>query len=563
MRSRRAIVTLTATLLLGVPPAAWAGERFASPGGSGEACTKAVPCGIVAAIDKAAANDDVTVEPGTYETSEGLRDEKRTLTIHGLAGSPRPVVIAHSGGLVLEGASSTVRDIEFDVPGAHQSGLFVAGFGESAERVLVHTLGSETNTCVALQAFTMNDSVCVADGTNSYALLYNASIAGVATLRNDTLEASGGSGPLGSVGVKVKAFGGSELQVTLINSIAHGSNVDLLAAADSNAKSDGVLAAEHSNFATENVESEGGKTSVTPHGTGTNQTAAPLFANPGMDDFHELTGSPTIGAGFSSPANGLTDLHGIARQFGGLTDIGAYQFVGPPSCQAISTATGFGTPVSMQLQCSDPLGAPIASYAIVAGPGHGSVTLGPATGAVTYTPAAGFSGADTFTFDAVGSHGTSAPAAATITVGAAPAPPAALVAPSDSQPVLAPTTFAALTSGASVARAVRGTTVTYSDTQAATTTFTVRHQLGRGVLSHGKCLAPPHRKAVHGKRCTRVSTVGSFAHVDVAGANRFRFTGRVRGRALAPGSYQLVSAPTNAAGKTGASHVNAFKIVAR
>jgi hypothetical protein len=103
--------------------------------------------------------------------------------------------------------------------------------------------------------------------------------------------------------------------------------------------------------------------------------------------------------------------------------------------------------------------------------------------------------------------------------------------------------------------------VTYTDTQAATTTFTVERMLGAGVLSHDRCVAPPHGKPAHGRRCARVSTIGSFSHTDAAGANRFRFTGRVHGRALSPGSYELVSVPMNAAGMKGATHVNSFKIV--
>jgi hypothetical protein len=33
--------------------------------------------------------------------------------------------------------------------------------------------------------------------------------------------------------------------------------------------------------------------------------------------------------------------------------------------------------------------------------------------------------------------------------------------------------------------------------------------------------------------------VGSFTHHDKLGINRLRFTGRLRGRALSPGSYEL------------------------
>ena len=205
------------------------------------------------------------------------------------------------------------------------------------------------------------------------------------------------------------------------------------------------------------------------------------------------------------------------------------------------------------------LGAPITSYAITTAPAHGSAALNAATGAVTYTPAPGYSGPDSFTFDATSSHGTGAAAAATITVAARP--PVVAVPPNDSKPVLSPKTFAALTRGASIAKAARGTTVTYTDTQSATTTFTVR-KAARGGRALARTLRrTPARHKVHGKRCARFTTLGTFSHTDVAGANRFRFS-RPRPRARAQARLiPAVSAPTNAARKTGTAHVNSFRIV--
>jgi hypothetical protein len=490
MTSSRLIVaaaaTVAAALLCGAP-AAEATARFASPGGSGTTCTQPMPCDVVTAVNKAAANDDITIEPGTYGPLAAiLTDEKNTLTIHGQAGAPRPLIIAPKGGFFLSGIGTRLSDVALEdaTPGA--IGLASSGFGVTIERVLIHTLGSESHPCLgSLAQFTLIDSVCVADGVKSTALDFENSSTVSVTLRNDTLEALGGSGPLGGFGLIDGAFSGQTVQATLINTIVHGSNTDLLAEADVNPSSKALIVAEYSNYASDTAIPHSGTATVTPEGTGTNQSAAPLFVNTAMDDFHELAGSPTLGAGFGSPANGLLDLDGVPRQSGGVTDIGAYQFVAPP-----------------------------------AGP--------PATAPIT----------------------------------AATVPPQAPPAPSDSQPLLTPKTFAPLARGASVARTAHGTTVTYTDTQAATTVFTVRRQAGSGVLSHGRCVAPPRRRPAQGRRCTRFSTVGSFSHGDTAGANRFRFTGRIRGRALRPGSYQLVSAPTNAAGKTGATHLNALKIVA-
>ena len=113
---------------------------------------------------------------------------------------------------------------------------------------------------------------------------------------------------------------------------------------------------------------------------------------------------------------------------------------------------------------------------------------------------------------------------------------------------LSPSAFSAAGSGGSVAgngKSKPGATVSYTDSQAARTTFTVlQKQPGR--RQQGACVKP-HGKP-HGKRCTRLVTIGSFTHTDRAGANSFHFTGRVNGRRLKPGGYQLQAVARNASG---------------
>jgi hypothetical protein len=54
--------------------------------------------------------------------------------------------------------------------------------------------------------------------------------------------------------------------------------------------------------------------------------------------------------------------------------------------------------------------------------------------------------------------------------------------------------------------------------------------------------------------------VGNFKHRDRAGKNAFLFTGRVNGRALAPGHYELVAA-ARLRNKLANAVVSAFTIV--
>ena len=104
---------------------------------------------------------------------------------------------------------------------------------------------------------------------------------------------------------------------------------------------------------------------------------------------------------------------------------------------------------------------------------------------------------------------------------------------------VSPSAFSAATSGGSVAgngKPKTGATVSYTDSQAATTTFTVlQKQPGR--RQQGACVKPQRKP--HGKHCTRLVMIGSFTHTDGAGANSFHFTGRVNGQQAEAGRLSV------------------------
>ncbi len=87
---------------------------------------------------------------------------------------------------------------------------------------------------------------------------------------------------------------------------------------------------------------------------------------------------------------------------------------------------------------------------------------------------------------------------------------------------LMPNAFLAAAMGRAVAASSKvGTTISYTDTLGARTTFRVL-----------RCVGPRGR-------CSRLVVVGSFSHRDHAGKNRFRFTGRLHAHPLASGRYVL------------------------
>ena len=333
------LIGLAGLVFLIAAPSASAAARFASPTGSGTACSQAVPCEIVPAINEAKNNDDITIEPGTYGSPTKpltltLDDGGNTLAIHGQAGQPRPIIITQAGyGIELLGKNSSVSDLDIE-DATGQYGIYVSGvYNASIDHVISHVSAAAAVACYP--SGTLTDSVCWSSGSDGIAATLLVLLSGSATLRNDTLIASGSGGKAAAV----DATGGTTMAINLVNSIARGVGADISASTDSNPKSTATVSAEHSNYANVQISNEGGGStaSVTPAGSGTNQTGAPAFVNATAGDFHELEGSPTIDAGVNSPEDGVTDLDGNPRALpaqilcsgspSAVTDIGAYEFV--------------------------------------------------------------------------------------------------------------------------------------------------------------------------------------------------------------------------------------------
>ncbi len=106
-----------------------------------------------------------------------------------------------------------------------------------------------------------------------------------------------------------------------------------------------------------------------------------------------------------------------------------------------------------------------------------------------------------------------------------------------------------------------GTTIAYRDSQAGRTTFTVQRRAA-GVRRGKRCVARPRHgsKGKHLRGYTRVISVGSFSHADVAGSVHLRFSGRVAGRPLAPGRYVLRAVVGNTAGLVATAVSTTFTI---
>ena len=131
-------------------------------------------------------------------------------------------------------------------------------------------------------------------------------------------------------------------------------------------------------------------------------------------------------------------------------------------------------------------------------------------------------------------------------------------APAATKLKLRPSSFLALSKGQSIV-ATGGSQVSYLLTEPAAVEFRAE-QARRGRKVGGKCVA--ERSSNRTKpRCTFYKTLrGSFTQQAAAGPNGFRFSGRLRGRKLAPGSYRLAGTPTDGAGNKGVAVRKGFRI---
>jgi hypothetical protein len=382
-----------------------------------------------------------------------------------------------------------------------------------------------------------------------------------ASLDNDTVLATGAGG---DALVVQEAFAAHRGTIDGRNTIANGAGDDLVA----NAAVIGAIATidmAYSDFrpAAETITGAG---TATITGTSHDISGAAAFVSGG---YREATGSPTIRAGEADAASGSTDFEGFPRTTAGATDIGASQYAlpvlsaGTPSAISSAGATVNGT--------LNPDGL-ATTYTVSYGPtsGHGTTTAAVAVPAGTSTnpiavalPGLAANATYHYAITAANAYGSASTADATFATLAAAPPPLPVI----SGFTLSRSRFAAARSGASAAAAALrpiGTRISYSDSEAATATFTVSAQLP-GVRRGGLCVKPPphRRRSSHLAHCTRTVTRGSFTHADVAGANGFEFTGRLNGHRLALGRYELSVRAVNSSAETGLPVSAGFRVVAR
>ena len=569
---RRSLFAVGTTLVfaLVLAASASAAQRYAAPSGTANlSCSQLLPCDIETAINgitmnMPVENDEVIVGPGSYYEIGTASTPLATslhpgvdLNIHGVAGEPRPQIFSavSSAALYLNGSGSmTARYLDIEQSGTGSAVFLSEG---TIDELIARTGAAHQAGCLVIDA-TVTDSVCDGTGTNGYGL--NSDIgcgppcSTSSTVRNSDLygTGSGGAGVFDGAG-----SGPATVTVALTNVIARGGpgGHDLVTV-QSAAGAVSAITATHSDYVT--VDTSGGGT-ATAAGTASNIETDPALVNPAGEDFHETVASPTIDGGVTSTTNGSLDFDGQTRTEGGLTDIGADEYIALPT--AVSGSPSAVSAVGATLNATVNPGHDTTSYVFDYGTssnlGDTSATGSLQPGLTAQPVAAPISGLAPGTtyywkLTATNAAGTASTAVTSFET---------VAAPQLSELTLTPQRFHAAHSGASIAKrkAKTGTLVSYSDTEAATTTFTIK-QDRTGMRSGGRCIARPAHPKKPPKRCIRLVVVGSFTHPDAAGTNSFRFSGHVHGRRLAKGGYELSATPLNSYGLTGAASTASFHI---
>lgn len=475
-----------------------------------------------------------------------------------------------NGSIAVDTAGVTSRGVEMhggEVLDSTISGSYGVGASlEGTVRGCRITATVEALEGVYANPLIVEDTLIYGQGNGeALDLVANSNGSTKATLRGLTIVGATGTG----AGIEVYAREGKSSTLTLEDSVIDNFEHPILEATEE-AGSTISTTTDYSSYDSSSDKQEtreevhGGATLPGPPTDESPVAATPDFVHPvfGANGFTEgnwalLASSPLIGAGSpSSLAAGeyALDAAGNPRIVDGARDVGAYEYqrAAPVASASATPATVYkGQPVSFSGSASviEP-GDAIAGYQWAFDDGA-SVPAG-----AKATHAFATAGTHTATLTATDVVGVKATAVVSVVVTDPPRIPPPCTCKQRLRLIaslsVAPRAFRAGRTGASITSAPIGTRVSFNLAAKGHVTFTVERVLA-GVVHGRSCVSPPHG-STHGKRCTRdVLVHGSFADAGVAGANTLRFTGRLHGHALAPGSYLLIATYSGGAGRASAS----------
>jgi hypothetical protein len=397
-RSSVALLTVVIALVAaaaGAPGASAAGQRYAGPNGAGTDCSLAKPCRVDLAINGAHDGDEVVVTPGNYFVEYPI-ETKAPVSIHGVAGQPRPKLYLNSSSLM------KLTDARLDYVEVIQNSPTYAALSSLRSKLnqVILRGGQQAGCAAGVYNGTVVNSIVVARNASGDAICvpgYGA--LNSTSVLNVTAIAGNGDAIAAFVGNP-----GSAAVVDAVNVIAKATGATGAGfVADATAGGLASITVLHSNYLKSYSYGAGGQVVS----LGSNQSFAPAFVDEAGGDYRQKPVSLTIDAGKADARLGLVDVDGDPRDVG-TTDIGADEYVpaptattGPASAVGDRTATLTGT--------VNPKGAP-TSYRFEYGPttAYGNSTADSGAGSVltdvtSSANVAGLAPATTYHYRAVAS----------------------------------------------------------------------------------------------------------------------------------------------------------------
>jgi len=250
-----------------------------------------------------------------------------------------------------------------------------------------------------------------------------------------------------------------------------------------------------------------------------------------------------------------TTAFGIDSGTDSLVGIGGPNGVPSPNLGSVTTIGALGADTSDRAGLDVPLGASTTAFAMLTVGGVSQLYgASLATGAATLVGAIGPSGT------AIVDVAVTGQVLPTPQPQPQPQPPAADPPPALSAVSLTNRSFAPNGVRArSRKRVRRGTSFRFTLSESAKVRIAFERRTG-GRRVGGKCLAPTRARR-NRRACTRYVAVGSISPSGVAGSNSVKFSGRLKGRPLAVGTYLATLTATDPAGQRSAVRAVSFRVV--
>jgi hypothetical protein len=253
-------------------------------------------------------------------------------------------------------------------------------------------------------------------------------------------------------------------------------------------------------------------------------------------------GSPAIDAGGASACPAI-DARGVLRPAGASCDIGAFELATPAATTGQASMIATGSAVISGVASNPDLAGASAVFQYGTTTAYSESTPGqpvsPTTAAAQLTaPLAGLAPATTYHFRIVVKNAAGSVTGTDHTFTTRqPAP-----APGSLPQTPAPPKIAKLKITPAALSLNQSATVSYTDTEAARTAFTLQRAMPGRLDGRACSTATRHNR--RDRHCARwVNAGATFTHADTPGSNHFLFTARQITRNLALGHYRLQATP--------------------